>query len=110
MPMNRSRRGFTLIELLTVIGIILFLMGLIVGVFLRSMAQAKMRGAQAQIQKIGTALAQYQAENRCLPPDTGFNQPASGSNGTYPWNGTTYITYDTGSLWRYLGTPLKCYA
>ena len=112
--MNRLKksRGFTLLEMLTVIGIIMFMMAFIVAVFLRYQKTAKVRACQALIQKIGIGLAQYQAELRCLPPDSGFNQPISGSGGTYTdtlGDGLIHIKYDSGSLWRYLGQPLKVY-
>lgn len=109
---RKSRRGFTLIEMLTVIGVILFMMAFIIGVFLKYQQQGKVRACQALIQKIGIGLAQYQAELRSLPPDTGFNQPASGSCATFTdtlGDGLVHIKYDTGSLWRYLGQPLKQY-
>lgn len=97
----RQRRGFTLLEMLTVIGIILFLMAIIIGVFIRTAQNARIKSAHALMQKIGIGLARYQADFRTLPPDSGYGLPASGGMGG------TNVLYDAGTLWRYLGNELK---
>ena len=105
------RRGFTMIELLMVISIILFLMAFIVGVFLKVSQGGRVRATKALIEKVGMGLAQYQADFRALPPDSGFNQAVGGSGATYvdATTNITYINYDWGSLYRYLAQPLKQY-
>ena len=50
---RRNGKGFTILELLTVIGIILFLMAFLAGVFLRYTKQAKVKATQKLLERIG---------------------------------------------------------
>jgi prepilin-type N-terminal cleavage/methylation domain-containing protein len=93
----KTRRGFTLLEMLTVVGIILFLMAVLVGVFLRTAQNSKIKAGHALLQKIGIGLARYQADFRFLPPDSGFGLPTTGGV-----SGST-VLYDAATLFRYLG-------
>jgi prepilin-type N-terminal cleavage/methylation domain-containing protein len=96
---QRAPRGFTIVELLTVIAIIVFLLAMMAGVYVRYMAGAKVKAAKALMQKISIALEQYNAQcGRVYPPDSGY-----GCNMTGPKAG---VNYDAGSLWRYLGQPI----
>ncbi|MCY3022714.1 MAG: prepilin-type N-terminal cleavage/methylation domain-containing protein, partial [Planctomycetota bacterium] len=88
--------GFTLIELLVVIGIITFMTALIIGVFLGVPKPAGAKATQKLLERIGIGLARYQADFRCLPPDTGFGLAMDTQK-----SGST-ILYDPGSLYRYL--------
>jgi prepilin-type N-terminal cleavage/methylation domain-containing protein len=105
---RRNRKGFTIIELLTVIGIILFLMAFLAGVFLRYTKQAKVKATQKLLERIGIGLERYYADFRSYPPDTGYGL----AKGTYtrPVSpgppAVIEVLYDTGSLWRYLGMEL----
>lgn len=97
-PRQRTRRGgFTLIELLTVIGIILFMTACIIGVFLGISKTASVKGTRTLLERIGVGLARYEADLRCLPPDTGYGLPIDTQ-----LKGSDEILYDPGSLWRYL--------
>jgi prepilin-type N-terminal cleavage/methylation domain-containing protein len=92
--------GFTLIEMLTVIAIILFLLAMMSGVFLRTTKAAKVKAANALLQKVGIALARYQAELRALPPDSGYGLPQNGGIVS------GQVLYDATTLWKYLGREL----
>ena len=94
-------RGFTLIEMLTVIGILLFMMAMITGVFIRVQQRARMHATQALIEKIGVALAMYRAETRSQPPDSGCGLDKDTKKGS-----VNEVLYDPGTLWRYLSQPL----
>ncbi len=100
MKTRRAHSGFTIVELLVVISIILFLLAMMAGVFLRTTKMAKAKAANALIQKVAIALARYQAEWRTLPPDNGYGLPQNGGivGGK--------VLYDAGTLWRYLGCEL----
>jgi len=95
-------RGFTLIEMLTVLVILVFLITFFGKRFMGLGAQGRVRATQQLINKIGIALARYQAECRTLPPDTGYGQPLGTETGGTP----QVVTYDSGSLWRYLSQPV----
>ena len=97
---RRSRAGFTLIEMLTVIAIILFLLAMMSGVFLRTTKMAKVKAANALLQKVGIALARYQAELRTLPPDSGYGLAQNGGIVSGK------VLYDATTLWKYLGREL----
>ena len=60
----------------------------------RSDERSRIAAAKSLIERISSALGQYQSDLKELPPDTGyglsFTDPASGK------------TFDAGSLWRYL--------
>lgn len=104
----QRNRGFTIIELLIVVGIIAFLIGMIATVFINAQGNARIKSTQKLIEKIGIALALYEGELRCLPPDTGYDMPF----GTYEVtniDGQKEILYDTGALWRYLGRKIEVY-
>jgi hypothetical protein len=63
------------------------------------MAGAKVKAAKALMQKISIALEQYNQQcGRVYPPDTGYGCSMTGKNAG--------VTYDPGSLWRYLGQPV----
>ena len=93
-------RGFTIVELLVVISIILFLLAMMAGVFLRTTKMAKAKAANALLQKVAVALSRYQAEWRVLPPDSGYGLPQNGGIVSGK------VLYDAGTLWRYLGREL----
>lgn len=100
MKWRRAGRGFSMIELLVVIFLIAFMLSALAVVFIRNARTAKIKAAQVQLQRLGVALAQYYADFRDYPPDTGYGlKPESGTQGK-----TCY--YDAGSLFRYLGRPL----
>ncbi len=96
----RMRRGFTLLEMLTVVGIILFLIAVMVGVFIRTTQNSRIKAGHALIQKIGIGLARYQADFRCLPPDSGFGLPTTGGVSG------AKVFYDAATLWRFLGSEV----
>jgi prepilin-type N-terminal cleavage/methylation domain-containing protein len=98
-----ARRGFTLVELLTVIGIILFLIAVIVGVFIRYGEMSKVRATQKLIERVGIGLARYKAELRSFPPDTGYGMPKDTKKDG------DLVLYDSGALWRYLGKEVVKY-
>jgi type II secretory pathway pseudopilin PulG len=101
---RRNGKGFTIIELLTVIGIMLFLMAFLAGVFLRSAKQAKVKATQKLLERIGIGLERYYADFRSYPPDTGYGQAKMTVEKTI--NGVDTVLYDSGSLWRYLGKEM----
>jgi len=96
------RKGFTLIEMLTVLTILVFLIAFFGRRFVQMGNKARINATQQLINKIGTALALYQAECHALPPDTGYGQ----SLGTQTSGTPPVVTYDSGSLWRYLAQPV----
>lgn len=96
-------RGFTLIELLTVMGIILFLVAFIVGIFIRYGEQAKVKATQKLLERIGIALARYKADFRELPPDTGYGMPPLTPFPPESKILAGKVVYDSAALWRYLG-------
>jgi type II secretory pathway pseudopilin PulG len=102
MPAYKRGKGFTVIELLTVIGIILFLMAFLTGVFLRYQSTAKVTATKKLIERVGIALERYYADFRAYPPDTGYGQTKECKEGNV--NGRNEVLYDVGALWRYLGT------
>ena len=71
---NRDRRevGFTLIELLVVIAVIAVLAGMIVGVSGVATTKSRLSRAQAQLQKLTTAIESYNADRGSYPPDARF--------------------------------------
>lgn len=85
---------------MTVIGILMFMMAVITGVFVKYGQQAKVKATQQLINRVGIGLARYQADCRALPPDTGYGLPVDSKR-----NGNE-ILYDAGSLWRYLSQPV----
>ena len=92
----RRGRGFTIIEMVVVIGIIGFLMAILSIVFVNYSASAKIKQTHALIRKLNLALQSYYADcGRVYPPDTGYGLSMTGGNAG--------VTYDAGSLWRYLG-------
>ena len=96
---RRRRSGFTLIEILVVISIIIFLMAFLSVLFIQYGKSARVKGTKELIQKIGIALQSYCADcGRVYPPDTGYGLDMNG-----PFSG---VTYDAGSLWRYLANPV----
>jgi len=101
---RKTGKGFTIIELLTVIGIILFLMAFLAGVFLRYTKQAKVKATQKLLERIGIGLERYYSDFRAYPPDTGYGLAKQTQKATI--NGVDEILYDTGSLWRYLGQEM----
>ena len=56
-----KRHGFTLIEMLVVIGLIMFLIGMLGVMLLGGTRNAKIKATQALIQDISMALQQYEA-------------------------------------------------
>lgn len=87
-------QGFTVLEVLVVIAIIMFLLGMTVSIARSVREQARIHATRALMQQISMALEQYEAEFKTLPPDTGYGLPRNGGNAG--------VTYDPGSLWRYL--------
>jgi len=65
----RSRAAFTLIELIIVIGIIVFLAGLILGVSGYVQEKGKRARAEAEIAAMSAALESYKADNGIYPRD-----------------------------------------
>jgi len=97
-------RGFTLIEMLTVLVILSFLIVFFSKKFVQMGSKARAQATQKLIDRIGIALARYQAECRSLPPDTGYGQALSD-----PVAQNNVVVYDSCSLWRYLAEPVtKC--
>ena len=93
------RRGFTVIELVVVIAIIGFLMAILSVVFVNYTAATKIKSTHALMRKISLALQSYYSNcGRVYPPDSGF--------GLSPTAGNAGVTYDAGTLWRYLGKPV----
>ena len=101
---RRNGKGFTILELLTVIGIILFLMAFLAGVFLRYTKQAKVKATQKLLERIGIGLERYYADFRAYPPDTGYGLAKETKKDII--NKVEVVLYDSGSLWRYLGQEL----
>ena len=100
MRLRSARSGFSLIELLVVIFLIAFMLSALAVVFIRSSQRTKIQAAQVQLQRLGVALAQYYADFREYPPDSGYGlDPANG------YKGNTAL-YDGGTLMRYLGRPI----
>jgi type II secretory pathway pseudopilin PulG len=101
---RRNGKGFTIIELLTVIGIMLFLMAFMAGIFLRSAKQAKVKATQKLLERIGIGLERYYADFRSYPPDSGYGLDKMTKKATV--NMVDVILYDSGTLYRYLGAEL----
>lgn len=59
---RKSQRGFTLIEMLVVIGIILFLAGMIAVAALRTMAGTKQKNTKALLNRIAISLEHFKVE------------------------------------------------
>lgn len=110
--LSRNRRarhsGFTLIEMLTVIFLIAFMLAFIAVVYVNYTKAARVRAAQAQIKEISMVLAQYYADMREYPPDSGFGE-VLGSRKGQDEQGKSVILYDSGTLWRYLGHEVTKY-
>ena len=66
--MMRKYRGFTLIELLVVVAIITLLSGIVLFNVMKSLADAKQKATQAQIDALSLALEQYKSDLRSYPP------------------------------------------
>ena len=64
---RRLRSGFTLVELLTVIAIIAILTAIILPVFSIVRENARRASCQSNMQKIATAVKQYELDNRQYP-------------------------------------------
>jgi prepilin-type N-terminal cleavage/methylation domain-containing protein len=93
---NQRAGGFTVIELVVVIAIIGFLMAILSVVFVNYTASARIKQTNALIRKLSIALQSYYSDcGRVFPPDTGYGLSMVG--------GQAGVTYDPGSLWRYLG-------
>lgn len=101
-----ARRGFTLIEMMVVLVILLFLVGYFGKRFIAMGPTARIKATQQLINRIGIALALYQAECHDLPPDTGYGMAADKSSIAAKKISST-VVYDPGSLWRYLAQPVK---
>ena len=110
----RSRAGFTLVELLVVIGIMSFLATfLIVGLW-PSVDKAKIKGTEALIKSIQSALDQYYAEFHDYPPDgydvePGWTHATGGNPGVVLKCGPTatpYTFYGSGCLIYFLCHPI----
>ncbi|MGD0088957.1 MAG: type II secretion system protein [Planctomycetota bacterium] len=99
-PEACATKGFTLIEMLTVIVILLFLITFFGRKFLLISQAARVKSTQQLINRIGIALARYQADCRDLPPDTGYGQQLSSKRVG------DVVTYHSGSLWYYLAQPI----
>jgi prepilin-type N-terminal cleavage/methylation domain-containing protein len=95
------RRGFTLLEILTVIAILGAMLAMLGVTMLGQVKTARTKATTLLVQRIETALARYEADFRCRPPDTGYGLPL----GTVK-NGDA-VVQDSGSLWRYLAQPLE---
>jgi len=117
-PRRRKAAGFSMLELLTVIGVLTFLTAVIAAVFVNFQKKAKYEAAQALIRTIGIALNQYKAQLRDLPPDTGFGRGATDQDPdpgselrqlTVDDHLAEVVLYDSGSLWRYLGSEVTKY-
>ncbi len=67
---NRLDSGFTLIELMTVVLIIIFLAGLLLGAGTYVVKRSAIKSAEAQIIAISRALDQYSADHRSYPRPT----------------------------------------
>ncbi len=93
-----------MVELLVVLFLIAFMLSALAFVFLKNAKGAKIQAAQVQLQRLGVALAQYYADFREYPPDSGYD----GVDG-WPEAGQQsekICYYDAGSLFRYLGRPI----
>ena len=67
---KRLDSGFTLIELMTVVLIIIFLAGLLLGAGTYVVKRSAIKSAEAQIIAISRALDQYSADHRSYPCPT----------------------------------------
>ena len=100
--MFRHRRlpGFSMIELLVVMFLIAFMVAFLTIVFVNSTRAAKVKAAQALLQKLEVAIGEYYSAFNEYPPDSGYGlDPAKGTTGTQ-------TQYDAGTLYRYLGKQL----
>src|SRR5476649_1291528 len=96
---SRRPRGFTVIELVVVIAIIAFLMGILSVVFVNYTASTKIKSTHALMRKLSLALQSYYSTcGRVYPPDSGYGLTRTGGNAG--------VTFDPGTLFRYLGKPL----
>ena len=82
---DELKRGFTFLETLVVISIILFMLGLLAGVYLNGIRRARISAAVALIGKLTIGLERYEGNLRAYPPGTDV---------------------DEGTLYRYLGASI----
>jgi len=74
--------AFTLLETLVVMSIIIFLIGIMGGIFFNKLRESKIKTARHLLERISLGLTRYESETRGYPPGT---------------------EKDGGSLFRYLG-------
>jgi len=86
------------LEILVVIALVLFLLGVLIMMAANARRQSQIAATKALIQTIAIGMEQYNAKFNSYPPDTGFGLPRNGSKAG--------VTYDPGSIWRYLCRPV----
>ena len=90
--MMRKYRGFTLIELLVVVAIITLLSGIVLFNVMKSLADAKQKATQAQIDALSLALEQYKSDLRSYPPQRYLIEALEkkGIGASLNWHGPYY--------------------